>query len=784
MKRMNICITFCFLLGSSVAFGQIVERIYPEVRTPSLLDATITKDGICYVSGVESTLMRSTDKGNSWIPIALNGRQVHFVRMVTDGTDLFFLGSPYLHAGPAEERRQEDPLLLYRYDTENAEFTHVSIPVIGAKDSIRTQLYSLAATSNTLYLSYYGDITGAIFSTDKGESWDELALPDSLRNKACEFYGAPGSEDIIIKFTSSVLADLLVSTDEGRTWNTIGAPTAFSIKYGRSSLVYLGEGKILLVEYISGKCLLHEPAIGWKEKSRPEISELSALTSLQSGQVVAVGKDGRVCISDNDADEWSTIYQGNDRSMLRLHSSVIGVDENTMIVANSMGEILLTADCGISWNDWRAESWRDMRVLWADGDNAVVNMFQWKEHQSSYFYTDDNYSTFGEVVNVPGQGLYPITSTHWYAVNNGGGRDTDTLIHQTRDGGLNWTDAYVNSHSRLLAGIVPATCDSLQLVVAATKGLLYTSDGGTSWKWALFEEWSNDIGPIRLDISPFDGAIWYTLEDSSGINKVYRCEPQTGVTKVALELSEEDRDKVYHISSIRTLKNGSVLAICVKKPIASRREKNLLVYYSTDNGHVWQSYETLRASTNCEIKRSAGAYVLPNGTILTEYMISKSVAGVTHISWYASDDFGKTDFLVFETVNVADGDMGSEMTYGHGNQAFYSKMLSTYRMKFDNTSAMHSIKASPLPLSIATPYPHPVPKAAGSVTLSIQSEWNEHVKMTVHDLNGRELKLLYSGELAHEGRYVTWITEGLTPGTYLLQLTSSEGVCRRKVLVE
>jgi|GEM_PF-2316039 len=56
--------------------------------------------------------------------------------------------------------------------------------------------------------------------------------------------------------------------------------------------------------------------------------------------------------------------------------------------------------------------------------------------------------------------------------------------------------------------------------------------------------------------------------------------------------------------------------------------------------------------------------------------------------------------------------------------------------------------------------------------------------MTVHDLSGRVVGRLFEGELGPEGRHVTWSTGALAPGMYVLQLKSSAGVCRRKVVVE
>ncbi|MBN1446329.1 MAG: T9SS type A sorting domain-containing protein, partial [Bacteroidetes bacterium] len=142
--------------------------------------------------------------------------------------------------------------------------------------------------------------------------------------------------------------------------------------------------------------------------------------------------------------------------------------------------------------------------------------------------------------------------------------------------------------------------------------------------------------------------------------------------------------------------------------------------------------------------------------------------------------------LILETSLVGGVDLNSynRFTYDLSGIGYFTTGYAIYRIMLPEVTSIHSPKQPPLPLSIGTPYPHPVSKDAGSATLFIQSDKLAEVNMTVHNLAGRGLRVLYTGELGADGRYVTWDIRGIAPGTYLLQLGSKKGVCRRKVVVE
>jgi hypothetical protein len=264
---------------------------------------------------------------------------------------------------------------------------------------------------------------------------------------------------------------------------------------------------------------------------------------------------------------------------------------------------------------------------------------------------------------------------------------------------------------------------------------------------------------------------------------VVRSSPDFREWKVVLELSQEERQRVYHISTVRPLETGEVLAVAVLKYTSKQREKNILTMYSDDNGESWQSYETVRSSDDREIKSDAGATVLPNGGIITDYSVFQPNT-TTLVTLYASTDYGRTDTLALETSSIGGIDVSNYLYSDNTANAYYKQTLSIHRISFPDVTSVRTPDRPPLPLSIGTPYPHPVSKDAGSATLFIQSDKIAEVNMTVHNLAGHRLKVLYTGELGADGRYVTWDTGGLAPGTYLLQLASKKGVCRRKVVVE
>ncbi|MBR9979243.1 MAG: hypothetical protein KFH87_14250 [Bacteroidetes bacterium] len=773
----------CFILFAGFCCplrGQHVEKVYPKGENDPLFGVVATLDGILYSAGVNNTFLRSTDSGNTWEQLSTGEHRFHIAQLVTDGTDLYMIATPYLHSGRPEVLPGEDPFALYKYKTHSNTVLPLSVHIPERTDSSKIIYYSLAATSDALYLSYSWDERGILVSKDSGTTWSKLVTPDSLGERySCQLYTKPDANDIVV-VGGGMEKIYAIGRNGGESWEQIAGPLAESIGLGRSAILYLGEGRFLVRERDTGALLTNGQSAEWSVVSYPPMERIAACAVSPSGTIVFCSDKGGIFSSEDDGATWTTIHP-DFKTLYRLEYDLGFFGSNGIVAVNSMGEIYITNDMGVSWDIPRKTPFVVSSLLRAENDNAVISVMDWKTREIAIYKTTDGFASFDLVLvdDFPGYSIRPASTRLWYGLARRGG-DSDTLIYRSEDAGESWHAVYVDTDARLLNAKVE-TYDSERAAVAMTKGLLYTSDGGSTWSWIQRAEWSANYEPVDIGISPYDGAIWYTLHDSTGTYKVVRSSPDFREWHVVLELSKEERQRVYHISRIRPLNTGEVLAVAVLKFASNAREKNILTMYSDDNGDSWQSYEMIRSSDDRETKKDAGATILANGGIITEYYVNRSKIQI--LSLYASTNYGRTDTLVFETSSVPGVDKAIAMYSDDAISVYYKQALSIHRIDFPEVTDVIPLTSPPLPLSVGSPYPHPVSKDAGSATLFIQSDKIAEVNMTVHNLAGRGLKVLYTGELGADGRYVTWDTGGLAPGTYLLQLASKKGVCRRKVVV-
>ncbi|MBR9977266.1 MAG: T9SS type A sorting domain-containing protein [Bacteroidetes bacterium] len=691
------------------------------------------------------------------------------------------MASPYLHSGRPDLVPGLDPFALYKYETRSNTFRHIAIPEPERTDSTQINLYSLAATPDALYLSYVWDSRGNLVSTDRGITWNELDVPDSLGvNHAFQFYAGSDSNDIVVVVPDGPGRKYAIGRDGGESWKQLDGPIASYIDYAESAVLYLGDDRILIHARDTGALMMNDTTGEWSVVSYPPVKDISALALSPSGSIIMCSDKGGIFSSDDDGESWTMLNADyNTTYKVKYDLGFFGASE--IVAVNTMGEIYITHDLGTSWELPRETPFVVSRLIWAEDDRAVVTMAHWKTWDYSEYITNDGYRSFQKIDDIPGYSIHPVSAQLWYSLARIGGND-DTLIFRSEDAGESWHAVYVDTDSRLLS-TSSQTYDSAYTVFPMTKGLLYTSDGGSTWSWIQNAEWSANHRPVIIRISPFDRAIWYTLKDSTGTYKVVRSSPDFREWKVVLELSQEERQRVYHISTVRPLETGEVLAVAVLKYTSKQREKNILTMYSDDNGESWQSYETVRSSDDREIKTDAGATVLPNGGVITDYSVFQPNT-TTLVTLYASTDYGRTDTLALETSSIGGIDVSNYLYSDNTANTYYKQTLSIYRISFPDVTSVRSPDRPPLPLSIGTPYPHPVSRTVESTTLHIQSDHTVQVSMTVHDLSGRMVGHLFDGELGPEGRHVTWSAGTLAPGMYVLQLKSSAGVCRRKVIVE
>ncbi|MBR9976595.1 MAG: hypothetical protein KFH87_00785, partial [Bacteroidetes bacterium] len=214
--------------------------------------------------------------------------------------------------------------------------------------------------------------------------------------------------------------------------------------------------------------------------------------------------------------------------------------------------------------------------------------------------------------------------------------------------------------------------------------------------------------------------------------------------------------------------------------------RNALIHFSADNGASWQSWlasaddfeQDGLASMNLPLLRSDENFVMHRHQFMASY------SGLQSFTISSSrDQLRSLDILFEHAINTKVMEAYQLFPSADKRSIFFATGMAVYRITVPESTAFAASVSPPLPLSIATPHPHPLSRRTGSATLFIQSGQHDRVHLQAFDMTGRLVAQLYEGELSPEGRHVAWNTATLTPGAYLLQLTSTRGVNRRTVVL-
>jgi len=168
-----------FILGTLLQAQQI-ERVLPDYNHSALYGVVAMDNGDFYAAGTNNTLLRSIDGGTSWEQMPMGEYRMHITHLATDGTDLYFLAAPYQTEGQPGLWPDEYELQHFRLDAQSETPQHVSFPLIDTADFDYISNYDLAATSQALYLSYFGNRRRVLRSLDGGQHWQDLTFPDSI----------------------------------------------------------------------------------------------------------------------------------------------------------------------------------------------------------------------------------------------------------------------------------------------------------------------------------------------------------------------------------------------------------------------------------------------------------------------------------------------------------------------------------------------------------------------------------------------------------------------------
>ncbi|PLX30813.1 MAG: hypothetical protein C0600_07395 [Ignavibacteria bacterium] len=764
-----LSILFVVILASAL-HAQQVERVYPDYDHSALFGVAVTDAGDFYAAGSNNTLIRSTDGGMIWEQLPMGEHRMHITHLTSDGNDVYFLAAPYETEGRPELWPDEYERQLFRFERQSMAVQHVPFPLLDTADIEFISDYDLAATSQALYLSYFGNRRRVLRSLDGGEHWQDLSFPDSL-GFYITFHTVRGSDDILVYMRRSEGATLYLSSNAGETWAARECP---KIQIG-DPIQYLGDGRVLLQSFETGTFVISDSGDVWRDLGYPPFEKATCLGCGEDGTLFACSENGGIFCSQDNGTTWTTLRPDLQSNHLSVECEVFGTDG--FIAADRYGRISITFDGGISWEESRMIQVMYGNPQMADAENGLLLGSKIDSHGLNYYFTNDGFRMLELCPPFRLYRPYMRTPQLWYSVGVEG-YFGDSLLCRSEDGGYTWD--LVLQMQDVKAKIIIPTADTNAIGLTTTHGLIYSPDRGESWSWIIEKEWDNSTKPQDIHIESSGKPIWMITHHDEPYH-LLRSDGSWSVWDTVYVVPEDEIDDVWRIQSFTHLNDGGIYMLQVLG-VSKPGPKRFRVLYSDDDGDTWQSWMATQDghSTHGADRIS----ILENGGMISSWRFFMRGALSPFILHFSMDGL-VSEAVFYEHALVGNVDLsGYNIVAVDSTTAYLATGMGIYRITLPEVTNVQSPKPLPLPLSIGTPYPHPVSRAAESATLFLQSDRTAQVTMTVHDLAGREIGRLFEGALGPEGRYLNWSTHAVTPGTYLLQLASEKGVCRRKVIVE
>ncbi|MDP8237511.1 MAG: right-handed parallel beta-helix repeat-containing protein [Candidatus Hatepunaea meridiana] len=130
--------------------------------------------------------------------------------------------------------------------------------------------------------------------------------------------------------------------------------------------------------------------------------------------------------------------------------------------------------------------------------------------------------------------------------------------------------------------------------------------------------------------------------------------------------------------------------------------------------------------------------------------------------------------LIEEDEDIVDN-MGNRMRYHENQIAYHEDLIEYYSGRNDDIS-----NNLPETLKIARVYPNPF-NSMTNITFNLQDDSN--IKLTIHDLQGREVSSLYEGQETAGVHSLSWDASGSVSGVYICRLQSDNKVATIKLVM-
>jgi len=344
-----------------------------------------------------------------------------------------------------------------------------------------TQVYDIGSTTTTIYEVKFADAnlgiaistTGQVIrTTDGGNTWN-LIQTDASRN----LYGlgilgvqAEGAAPILIGGDTGVI---LVSNDDGATWNSGSSSVSYNLLY-RASFVSEEIGFVSGGSSTEGDLLkTTNGGVTWTKLSFDPGERFYSVHFLDEnvGYAGTTGPNG-LYKTTNGGENWTQLNTGTGVSSSIIYD-IKFYDTNLGFAMYSNGAVARTTDGGATWTSVSA-NW---------GNAAGYNIFI---VDASTIYICGAGGRISKSNNggasffqLPSLGTATLYYLHFFDANTGYIAASGGRLFKTTDGGSSFTETQLPVSSIMYT--VRFYSDSIGWVGGASGNLFYTLDAGTTW---------------------------------------------------------------------------------------------------------------------------------------------------------------------------------------------------------------------------------------------------------------------------------------------------------------
>lgn len=673
----------------------------------------------------------------------------------------------------------------------------------------------IVSSGDTLFAGSY-NYYGVFHSTNNGSTWEPTGSSDIHIDKLI----VSGSN----LFAASINGGVFLSTDKGLSWSSAGLN---EIKINCLAISPNGAGGSYLFAGCNGG-VFHTTNNGssWTLTSLDSMT-ISAL-AVSDTNLFAVAH-GSIFLTTNNGASWSTVNSGLENK----YALSLAINDSSLFVGTEHNGVFRSTNDGANWNQTSIIT-ESINFLGFVGSNliAIGDRF-WEHPEIDGFWVSTDSGVHWSPIHtdeLPGvsldNGIYGFAFTDsalFCLFSEYANRRTWGELYRTTDNGVNWRHVNVGMATKSINNLIVSNKN----IFAGTfySGVFSSFDNGETWA---------HMGLIDHDIRALAIHGTNIYAGSSNPRGLFRS-TDNGNHWTVSDSGITDKE----IKSLGVCYDGGNNAILFATEYDSG------VFVSTNNGESWINANTpfsgfsamvtidtfLFAGTNGGVYLSTnyGTNWVPANNGLPNTLVRQLVTSGSNIfagmgeGIFLSTNFGSSwnavnteivniaylavrDSSVIAFAKIAETDPNSlfiSHNYGKSWEAFMdglptyndiqglsisdsSIILGTwngiwYRSLSDIiTSVNFRTKDPSQSYLLAQNFPNPFNP---STTIRYALPSSAHVKLTIHDILGREIATLVNDEQSAGWKEVRWNVSGFASGMYLVRMNVNNFTETMKILL-